>query len=278
MTSWIAIIDSAYPQHWKIAKDRGFWDTTSDQKVSLGDTIYFWQGGRSLLAQCTATSARYPITQGQLSPWDDSGTRAYTTRFHFDCLSDSPNAQPTWDELQQQWGKKYPPQFRSFNDPAQQQVLAQYFDTAPIPDPYRDEERDAELKRLGYDLRSFAMRSIAQRQGQPQFRNKLIRAYEGQCAVTRTDITSVLEAAHIARYLGPQTNRTNNGLLLRGDIHTLFDLHRLTVSPKSVVRVDPALGAPYNELDGVTIHLPTKASEHPLQSLLSDHNAECDWL
>lgn len=278
MTSWVVFIHANHPEHWAIARDAGFWDMTSHHKIELGDTVYFWQSQGSLTSQCTATTSAYPISSTDKQPWDDTGTRTYKARFEFDCLSEEPKAQPRWQELRDQWGYDYYPRLRSFGDPAHEQVLAQYFDTTPVDHPYRDEERDAELERLGFDNRTFAMRSIAQRQGQQAFRNRLLQAYNRHCAVTGTSAVSVLEAAHIARYLGPQSNRTNNGLLLRADIHTLFDLHQLTVTPDYVVRVDPRLEDTYDEFDGITIDLPKETSERPLVSLLSDHNAECDWL
>lgn len=278
MTSWIVLIASNYPQHWKIAKSNGFWDMTSRRDVALGDTVYFWQAGGSILSQCTATSSAYPMTAEDAEPWEDSGEREYVARFHFDCLSESPKAQPRWGELQKQWSKPYPLQLRSFSDPADEAVIAQYFDSFPVSKPFSDAEREDELKRLGFDLRTFALRAIAQRQGQQGFRRLLLNAYGRRCAVTGTSTESVLEAAHIARYLGQQSNKTSNGLLLRADIHTLFDLHRVTVTPSLVARVDPALGTPYVELDGTTVHVPTRPRDQPMAELLADHNAECDWL
>lgn len=264
MTSWVVFIHKDHPEHWAIARDAGFWDMTSHHKIELGDTIYFWQSKGSLVSQCTSTTSAFPISSTDKQPWDDTGTRTYKARFEFDCLSEEPTAQPRWQELRDQWGHNYYPRLRAFDDPGEEQVLAQYFATTPIGDPYRDAERDAEMKRLGFDNRTFAMRSIAQRQGQQAFRNRLLEAYDRQCAVTGTTAVSVLEAAHIARYLGPQSNRTDNGLLLRADIHTLFDLHQLTVTPDYVVRVDPRLEDTYDEFDGEDIGLPEKGSEHPV--------------
>lgn len=278
MTSWVSIIDSKYPQHWEIAKQHGFWDMTSSQKVSLGDTVYFWQGGGSLVSQCTATSSYFPLIGAEQLPWEDSGEREYKARFTFAVESEEPNAKPAWGDLQKQWGVLYPPQFRSFDDPAEESVLSQYFNTTPVPNPYRDQERDEEMARLGLDLRTFDLRSIARRQGQKEFRNKLMRAYGNRCAVTGTSTESVLEAAHISRFLGAHTNRTSNGLLLRADIHTLFDLHRITITPDLVVRVDRGLTAPYLQLDKSPLRVPSGLAECPLATKLAEHNAECDWL
>lgn len=278
MASWIVFIHADHPEHWGVALGAGFWDMTSHHKIELGDTVYFWQAGGSLVAQTTATTSAYPITSSDRQPWDDTGTRTYKARFEFDCLSESPTGQPTWQNLRDQWGYNYYPRLRPFTDAAEEKVIAQYFATQPVRDPYRDAERDAELKRLGFDNRTFAMRSIAQRQGQQAFRNRLLGAYGAQCAVTGTSAVSVLEAAHIARFLGPQSNRTNNGLLLRADIHTLFDLHQLTVTPDYVVRVDPGLEDTYDTIDGADLHIPKKVTERPVRELLAAHNSECDWL
>lgn len=279
MTSWVIPIAGTHPQHWEVAKSHGFWDMTKGHKVLLGDTVYFWQaGGGSLLAQCTATSSYHPLDARMTSPWEDSGEREYVARFTFDVLSDKPTAAPRWLDLQQQWGKQLPPQVRSFADPEDEQVLAQYFSTQKVVAPYTDEDRKRELERLGFDLRTFNFRAIAQRQGQPRFRNELLRAYEGRCAVTGTDVESVLEAAHIAAYKGAQSNAVYNGILLRADIHTLLDLNRLTITPDFIVQVDETLGEPYRSLDGLRIAVPAEAAHHPDGALLAAHNAGCDWL
>lgn len=73
------------------------------------------------------------------------------------------------------------------------------------------------------DGRKKVLREFAIRQGQKKFREKLLGAYEFRCAVTGTAIMATLQAAHIVPYKGPQTNSVQNGLLLRADIHNLFD-------------------------------------------------------
>ena len=72
------------------------------------------------------------------------------------------------------------------------------------------------------------------RRGQSVFRKQLLAAYNGQCAITRCDVEDVLEAAHIISYKGEETNHIGNGLLLRADIHTLFDLGLLAVDATSM--------------------------------------------
>lgn len=51
MTSWVITIDKDHPQHWGIAKQHRFWDMTKHLPIELGDTIYFWQAGDSMVAQ-----------------------------------------------------------------------------------------------------------------------------------------------------------------------------------------------------------------------------------
>jgi predicted restriction endonuclease len=68
------------------------------------------------------------------------------------------------------------------------------------------------------------MRLIVECQGQPAFWDALLQAYERQCAITGCTVLQILEAAHIMPYMGKPTNRVDNGLLLRSDLHTLFDL------------------------------------------------------
>ncbi len=77
------------------------------------------------------------------------------------------------------------------------------------------------------------MRAIKARRGQQRFRDALIDAYEGRCAITGCQVLDVLEAAHITPYLGPETNHVTNGLLLRADLHTLFDTDLIAVDPET---------------------------------------------
>ena len=277
MASWIVVIAGTHPQHWDVAKEHGFWDMTKNFQVQLGDTVYFWQGGGSLVAQCEATSSHHPISPAMESPWEDSGEREYVARFTFRVLSDAPTAQPSWGGVLERMGKSYPLQLRELTDPAAEAVLASYFTTDPVGTSYRDEERDKELERLGFDRRKFSYRAIAQRQGQPQFRNQLLRAYKGRCPVTGTEVESVLEAAHIAAFRGSHTNKVYNGILLRADLHTLFDLYRVTITPEFVFKVDDELGEPYRSLDGLRITVPAEPKDMPEAALLAKHNQECPW-
>jgi hypothetical protein len=90
------------------------------------------------------------------------------------------------------------------------------------------------------DGRKRVLQNVVRRQGQPKFRASLIKEYEGRCAVTQCSVLVTLEAAHVTPYLGPQTNSVCNGLLLRADVHTLWDLGLIAIDPNSMtVSVNP---------------------------------------
>ncbi len=82
--------------------------------------------------------------------------------------------------------------------------------------------------------RERVLREIGARRGQSGFRNRLIRQYSGRCCISGCGITEALEAAHIRPYVTPYDNHSENGLLLRADIHTLFDLDLIGIKPDSL--------------------------------------------
>lgn len=102
------------------------------------------------------------------------------------------------------------------------------------------------------DARRRVLAAVVRRQGQRKFRDALFDSYGGKCAVTGCVDASVLEAAHISPYRGPDTNKADNGLLLRADIHTLFDLGLISVNPETLqLKVAKQIETPeYRDLDG----------------------------
>lgn len=131
----------------------------------------------------------------------------------------------------------------------------------PVPDALDDT-----------DARKRIIKEVVARQGQAQFRDALIRAYDGRCAVTGCDSPYALEAAHIRPYLGEHTNVVTNGLLLRADIHGLFDLGLLAVNPATctVVISDWLSGEHYKSLHGRLLNLPANPVLHPSPALLTE--------
>jgi hypothetical protein len=123
------------------------------------------------------------------------------------------------------------------------------------------------------DARKKVLASIVRRKGQSKFRSTLLRAYNHRCAVTGCEIEALLEAAHIVPYQGADTNVVSNGLLLRADIHTLFDLGLCWVDPtKLVVKLAERLeGSEYEALRDQPISLPDDVFDRPSADALRWH-------
>ena len=124
------------------------------------------------------------------------------------------------------------------------------------------------------DGRQKTLAEVVRRQGQPAFRKKLLSAYKKHCAISGCDVEATLQAAHITPYRGPETNHPSNGILLRADIHTLFDLGLITIDPKHMTLfVSAALkGTEYAKLSGKKIALPEDPKLRPSQYALAEHN------
>lgn len=114
------------------------------------------------------------------------------------------------------------------------------------------------------------LRAIKIRRGQAKFRETLLSAYGRSCAVTGCTIVELLEAAHIQPHAEEPNYSVTNGILLRADIHTLFDLNFLSVDSRLRIRVAPSLmKSEYKEFDGKLLTVPGAVSEMPSQFALS---------
>ena len=126
-----------------------------------------------------------------------------------------------------------------------------------------------------FDARVRELRAIALREGQHEFRNALLKAYEGKCAITGCAVAEILEAAHIYPYRGAHTNRTDNGLLLRADLHTLFDKGLVYVDTHGVIQLDDRLsGSEYEYLSGRRLRLPLNSADRPHAEHLAHHRRQ----
>ena len=127
----------------------------------------------------------------------------------------------------------------------------------------------------GFDLSRINERAwqlVTKRRGQSQFRTMLLDAYGNRCAVTRANEPIVLEAAHIQPYSGPESNVAGNGLLLKSDIHKLFDNGKLVIQSDFTAMLAPSLqNGPYAIHDGQRILIPERQAFRPNPSLLEEH-------
>jgi putative restriction endonuclease len=119
---------------------------------------------------------------------------------------------------------------------------------------------------------------VTPRLGQGTFRVAVTGAYGGACAVSQEHSLPVLEAAHIRPYANAGAHSVANGLLLRADIHRLFDAGYVTVTPDHRFVVSRRLaqewenGKAYYAMQGRTIDLPRRAGDRPDPELLRWHN------
>lgn len=126
------------------------------------------------------------------------------------------------------------------------------------------------------DNRLKVIAQVHRRQGGPRFRRALLRAYGGRCAMTEYDAEPALEAAHIIPYRGPQTNHPANGLLLRADMHDLFDLGLVAVdtSTMKLRLADELSGTQYERYHDRKLLLPAETSIRPSLEALDMHRAQ----
>lgn len=92
------------------------------------------------------------------------------------------------------------------------------------------------------------------RYGQEAFRQELLKRYGAVCAVTGPCPTDVLEAAHLRPFAEHETHDLDEGVLLRADVHRLYDNNLLAVDPESwTVVLAPSLRdySEYAKLSGV---------------------------
>jgi len=107
------------------------------------------------------------------------------------------------------------------------------------------------------------------RDRQSEFRDNLLTAYDRRCAISGWGPSAVLEAAHILLHADSGVNETDNGLLLRSDLHILFDEGLLRIDPDSLrVSLDPSLtGTPYWDWNGASLR-PRVDGKHPSREYL----------
>ena len=89
---------------------------------------------------------------------------------------------------------------------------------------------------------------ILARRGQQKFRNGLLKRYGARCLITECEILDLIEAAHIVPFRIEESHNLNNGILLRSDIHTLFDLNLIGIDKEFVVHINPRILSEYSEI------------------------------
>lgn len=94
-------------------------------------------------------------------------------------------------------------------------------------------------------------------------------AYARSCAVTHEHSLPALEASHIQPYAKNGPHEVRNGVLLRADLHRLFDQGYVTITPEYRLEVSPRLkldyqnGRSYYPLHGSLVSLPAAVDDAP---------------
>jgi putative restriction endonuclease len=120
-------------------------------------------------------------------------------------------------------------------------------------------------------------RMMPQRLGQQSFQAVVLSAYARRCAITGSRIRPVLEAAHIRPLPDGGEHRLDNGLLLRSDVHRLYDRgylgvdtrHRLLVSGR--LREEFQNGEQFYAMAGEAISVPERRADRPSREFLEWH-------
>ncbi len=119
---------------------------------------------------------------------------------------------------------------------------------------------------------------VRPRLGQGAFRVLVTDHYHRRCAITRERTLPALEAAHILPYGEGGQHEIKNGILMRRDIHSLFDLGYVTVTPKLVFEVSRRIkeefenGRDYYQMHGMQVEVPLGSELRPDGQLLRWHN------
>ncbi len=108
-----------------------------------------------------------------------------------------------------------------------------------------------------FDEQERPHQAIRARRGLASFRDKIINRYGSRCMISGCTVLALLEACHVSRYRGPEDNHPANGILLRSDLHTLFDLDLIGLDPFHLtVIIDPSLvGTEYEKFAGARLLL-----------------------
>ena len=275
--AWGLRSDPAYVEHWF--------------HMSQGDIVLFADGGR--YRRYAKVLARYENARAAREIWGDRAPEGELREYLFfltepvalaielDQLTDylppdSPEFAPVADDVVERIEADY----GSVERFARRRLL-----TASAGGPMVDmsglirlsEDEMSRLQALepqnSKEGRQGIIDSIIRRRGHPVFRQTLLDAYERRCAITNFGAPDSLEAAYIVPYRGRFTHHASNGLLLRADVHTLFDLGKLAIDTASmtVVLADDLMDSSYRLLAGRLLRMPRETSQRPSAEALDLH-------
>jgi putative restriction endonuclease len=235
--------------------------------------------GANTLEEMRARIARYR----HAAPGDRSdfiiGCRVLAPAFFFD--------ESDWLEVPQSWARNIV-SFKTYSSDDPEglrlwEAAQRYLRSAPLADsPYLQASEPPPPPFIGPSQSPSGgwgePTLIRPRLGQGAFRILVTDNYGRRCAVTGEKTLPALEAVHIRPFAAHGQHDPRNGLLLRRDLHSLFDRGYVTVTPDHHFEVSRRIrdefenGRDYYALQGKLIQTPDAESQRPDPQALTWHN------
>ena len=234
---------------------------------SLAWEIFREANGAYSLGQMRERIIKYRKTDASYPSDFSIGCRILTQTFFLD--------EPDWIRPPKSWAKNIVT-FKTYNTTDEEGLYLWQAAHAHMSD--RPRQQLAEI-RVPYGEPTHGNPTlVSPRLGQGAFRVVVTDTYHRRCAVTNERTLPALDAAHIFPYHMGGDHVISNGLLLRRDIHSLFDAGYVTVTPSWDFEVSGAIreefenGRDYYALHGKRIHVPDHPDQHPDPAALAWHN------
>lgn len=165
-----------------------------------------------------------------------------------------------WDEENFIVPKEYDIDF------ANQIVKLKYFDKY---DPFYLEQTEYTNYQILNEPKEEYRQTVNARKGQSTFKSNILKAYNNKCCISGETCQELLEAAHIQQYVNSNSHHIQNGLLLRIDLHKLFDCGLLRIDANYRVVISSELSnSSYSQFNGIVIQLPDNPNHYPSKASL----------
>ncbi|WPO88947.1 HNH endonuclease [Chryseobacterium sp. HR92] len=111
------------------------------------------------------------------------------------------------------------------------------------------------------------------RKGQEQFKSTILKVYKNKCCISNCNIPELLDVAHIQEYRNVYSNHPMNGILLRADLHRLFDNGLIKIDENYICHTSSLLNeSEYSIFNGIRINIPENLNKRPSLDALNYKN------
>ncbi|MBR3235516.1 MAG: HNH endonuclease [Atopobiaceae bacterium] len=244
----------------------GFFVTATTTSIDWAWRAFGTENGVNNLAQLSDAIWRYKSSGGRPDANVNITSIILTDVFYFDDAD--------WFDISSIWSR-YIQTGKTFrgDDAAHlvEQVQLRLSGTAAIIAP-ANLEGSVPAARQG-----FVVGMSKHRIGQGGFRTLVADAYHRRCAITGERTVPVLQAAHIKSFAADGPNAVNNGILLRSDLHALFDSGYVTIEDDLRVVVSPRLHDDFGNGKDYYPYHGRRLAVVPDQSILRPAREYLDW-